>query len=313
MIIKGKEVTLIKIFRRLKNRIVDTPKNSIIKLSINIIYPILFYLKRDEILQLNDISNDIQNNVIVSLTSIPSRIGTLHYVIKSLLIQTYKPNKIILWLAKEDFSENIILPKELLKLVGNRFEIKWCENIKPHKKYFYTMKENYDSIIITVDDDGFYRRNLIKDLMNSYKKYPNYISCTRAHKMVFKNKQIIEYNQWDYETKEFNKPSNHIFATGVGGVLYPPKCFDNRAFNKEEIYKLCLNADDVWLKAMEILNGRLVVAIPSTKTKYVVGIYNSEKFHLSKNNVLNSNNDKYIKNVFEKYNINYSYFEEDYS
>ena len=39
--------------------------------------------------------------VIVSLTSIPSRLGTLHLVIRSLLVQDKLPKKILLWLNKE--------------------------------------------------------------------------------------------------------------------------------------------------------------------------------------------------------------------
>lgn len=307
--IKYKEkIKLKKVKKKIIQILFFTPLNRLIKTYINIIYPILFKLKKNEFLY----KKHENNNVIVSLTSIPSRIDKVHYVIKSLLLQSYRPNKVILWLSDEDFPDKNGLPETLLKLLSTDFEIRWCENLKPHKKYFYTMKENPDSIIITVDDDGFYRKNLIRDLVKSYEKYPNAISCTRAHRMIFnENNQLLPYNKWEYEVKNVYTPNKFIFATGVGGVLYPPNSLNKKVFNKELIYKLCLNADDVWLKIMSLLNNTPVVSIPSSKCKYVVGINNAEKVRLSKSNVLNSDNDKYLKDMFNYFNITYLNFLED--
>lgn len=282
--------------------------NRIIKIYINILYPIKFSIRKSQFMK----KEDNNNKIIVSLTSIPSRIDKIHYVIKSLLLQSLRPEKIILWLSEDDFKDRNNLPKSLNELLNTNVEVKWCENIKPHKKYLYTMIENPDAVVITVDDDVFYRKNLIRDLVEAHKKYPDAIICTRAHKMKFnKDRQLLSYNEWDYEVKGDSKPSKLLFATGVGGVLYPPNSLDKRAFDVKLIYKLCLNADDVWLKAMQILNDRLVLAIPASKSKYVVGIINAEKIRLSQNNVLNSENDKYIKGVFEKFNITYFNFMED--
>ena len=64
---------------------------------------------------LSGVSDD--NNIIVSLTSFPQRIYEIHYTIFSLLNQTVKPSKVILWLAKEEFPNlEKDLPDTLLKL-----------------------------------------------------------------------------------------------------------------------------------------------------------------------------------------------------
>ena len=42
---------------------------------------------------------------IVSLTSFPARINTAHLAINTLLQQTFKPDRIILWLASEQFAK----------------------------------------------------------------------------------------------------------------------------------------------------------------------------------------------------------------
>ena len=41
--------------------------------------------------------------IIVSMTSYPARINTVHLAIRSLLAQKVLPDKIVLWLCKSDF------------------------------------------------------------------------------------------------------------------------------------------------------------------------------------------------------------------
>ena len=53
-------------------------------------------------------------DVVVSLTTIPSRINSIHLVIRSLLKQTLSPKKIVLWVHKDLEKQ---LPKRLYKLL----------------------------------------------------------------------------------------------------------------------------------------------------------------------------------------------------
>lgn len=248
---------------------------------------------------------NVHPRIIVSLTTFPKRIETVHYVIESILMQSIIPDKIILCLIKNEYPENYELPESLTKLLSDRFEIVWGdENLRPHNKYFYTMQKYPDDIIITVDDDGFYRKNLIKKLLKSYNRYPKAVSCIRAHRMKFaKDGSVLPYNKWDYETLTFNKPSHKLLATGVGGVLYPPHALDKRAFDKERIKKLCWKADDIWLKVMEILNDTPVVVVPSIY-KYVIAINHAEEgANLMTDNVQNNRNDVYLKQVCDYYHV----------
>jgi hypothetical protein len=52
-----------------------------------------------------------------------------------------------------------------------------------------------------------------------------------------------------------HKPESY-FPTGVGGILYPPKCFHKDIADKELFLKLAPNADDIWFWAMACLIGR---------------------------------------------------------
>jgi glycosyltransferase involved in cell wall biosynthesis len=243
--------------------------------------------------------------LIVSLTSFPGRIGLVHHTIKSLLEQYMKPDRIILWLAKPQFKRHKGLPKELLALRGDRFEIRWCnDDLKPHKKYYYTMLENPDAVVITVDDDVAYEKSMVSSLYESYMKFPHAISCLRGHKITFnKNNNVALYKNWAKEDNSvFGSPSFDFIPTGVGGVLYPPHSLHKEVFNKKAILELCLNADDIWLKIMSVANGYpAVLAAKNSAINLVEGTQNNDECLYRKNVFLNEN-DHVMKKLINVYN-----------
>ena len=80
--------------------------------------------------------------IIVSVTSYPARINEVVLAIRTMYRQTRLPDKVILWLGEENFPNKFAdLPKELLQLVSEKnLEIRWCEDIGPHTKYFYAFR-----------------------------------------------------------------------------------------------------------------------------------------------------------------------------
>lgn len=239
--------------------------------------------------------------LIVSLTSYPARINSVYSVIKAMKNQTVKADKIILWLAEEQFPAGLeSLPGELLSAMDDQFEIKWCHNLKPHKKYYYAMLENPESIIITVDDDIIYPNDIVETLLRSFLRFPYAVSARRAHLITFDQEgRIAPYNKWLWQNKTAGVPSYCLFATGVGGVLYPPHCMHSELFNMEAIEALCLNADDLWLKIMQILNGTPVVI--AGKPFSLRRIEGSQENALSKSNVDDSKNDEQLAQLLKKY------------
>src|SRR5690606_29967954 len=112
---------------------------------------------------------DEQSSVIVSLTSFPARINLVHIAIKSLLNQSKRPKKIVLWLGDEFFPHGEkTLPKSLLELKQFGLEIEFCRDLGAHTKYFYAFQKYPNNLIVTVDDDIIYPRNLLKVLLNTH-------------------------------------------------------------------------------------------------------------------------------------------------
>lgn len=129
--------------------------------------------------------------IIVSLTSYPERIPTIERVLNCIINQSIKPDKILLYLAEEQFQDKNFMYK-LEKFEEFGLELRWCqEDLGPHKKYFYTMQEFYNDIIITLDDDILYRNTTIETLLMGYKKYPYAVVTRRAHLVTCLEKGML--------------------------------------------------------------------------------------------------------------------------
>ena len=198
---------------------------------------------------------DKETGIIVSLTSFPQRMYELHYTLYSLLTQTVKPAKVILWLGEEQFPnlENDI-PKSVLRLKKNGLTIKWHKNLYSYTKLVPALKEFPNNIIVTADDDIFYEKDWLEKLVEGHNKYPDYIICHRAHKIKLDKDKVAPYKKWTKKISS-SKASFQNFLTGVGGVLYPKNCFHKDILNEELFTELAPKADDVWFWAMALLNN----------------------------------------------------------
>lgn len=245
--------------------------------------------------------------LIVSMTSFPARFKKLHMAIESIYLQSYKPNKLFLYLdSNVDYNS---IPGSIRKYEKYGLQIIiGGENIKPHKKYLYTMLNNPDSIVITIDDDQIYPCKMIAKLLKSYNRYPDSISCMRAHRITFNSHGYVnKYREWELEcVKYINIPRKDLLATGIGGVLYPPHCMPDFTYDISKIKELCLNADDIWLKIIQLINKKKVVAI---EKKWVnpIPLDTLVNESLMSTNVTLNKNDEYLSNLLKYFKINIYY------
>lgn len=241
----------------------------------------------------------MNERIIISLTSYPLRIASVDKVIVSLMNQSIQGNKILLWLSELEFPRREgDLPQELLSLIGvNNFEIRWVkENLKSHKKYFYVLKEYADSIVITVDDDVCYGKNMIKELVESHQKHPRSISARKA-RIMLKNKESLEkYQKWYRNIQEYiDQERQDICAIGAGGVLYPPGCSSERWFDRENLTLMAPKQDDLWLKFNELIDCKTVVYTGNENEDII--IEGTQESALCKSNLYGNENDVCISKL----------------
>ena len=251
---------------------------------------------------------------IVSLTSYGERIvDTCPYTIYSLINQSVKPDKIVLWIGHGDKEKVSPL---LEKLIKKGLEIRFVEDIRSYTKIIYALEAFPYDYVATADDDVFYPKNWLEKLATESKINPGKIITNRAHGIkIDENYNPLPYNEWFYciKPEKYFAVEKHslfsVFPTGVGGILYPPKCFHKDITNRDLFKKLAPFADDVWLWAMAIINEKFAnespyvvvekgdkgLKFPDAKSQQGTG---SALHHY---NTLQDGNDKQIKAVIEYY------------
>lgn len=213
-----------------------------------------------------------QERVILSLTTFPPRVPFISQCIESLLMQSLEADKIVLWLAETQFpNREKDLPLDLIALEGERFEIRYCEDIRSYKKLIPTLRIEPDSIIITVDDDIIYHFDMAKNLYLSYLNDPHAVHAHRVTKMFIweddKVRNLPGGAKFYSGAHALNKP------VGVGGVLYPKGCFYKDILDAELFMKLAPTNDDQWFWCMANLNGYFVRSIKNKilNLRYIEG------------------------------------------
>jgi hypothetical protein len=249
-----------------------------------------------------------EQELVVSLTTIPERIGKVHLCIESLLRQSIKPDRIVLWLSESAVEGRPavspqLLPWKLRRLEKRGLEIRWCLDIRSFRKIIPTLRLYPGALIVTSDDDVFYPHDWLKELYAAYVREPQFIHCHRAHLMRYADSgSILPYVQWNITAPGLVGPSRDLFPTGVGGVLYAPDHLHSDVFNEGVFLELCPTADDVWLKAMSLVKGTACKKVGPDAIAYPeIRIPNN--LELSHDNVNSNGNDVQISKVAHRYNV----------
>ena len=236
---------------------------------------------------------------VVSLTSIDSRIKTLHLTIKSLLAQSNLPKKIILWLHND--LENR-LPKNLLCLKGDIFQIRFRNQFCSHRKLVFSLKEFSDEIIVTCDDDVMYNKNWLKSLYESHLNFPSDVIAQECREISVEKGRLLPYADWSYNENE-NITLPNLLPIGYGGVLYPAGAMHADTTREELYMQLAPKADDLWFKAMSLMNG-VKVRRPLNPVKKPIPIIGSKGNSLAESNVVQDGNRKQWEAICNHYNLN---------
>lgn len=236
--------------------------------------------------------------MVVSLTSIPERFAGLHLGLESLLRQSSPPDRLLLWVESK-----ASLPRKVTKLTARGLEIRECKDIGPYCKFFYTLQELPDAVVVTADDDLFYPRHWLRDLLEGHGRHPRCIVAHRVHRMTLDPQGGLRpYEEWESDVPSAPTPSPLLFPTGCGGSLLPPGALDREVVFDEEVFRsICPTSDDVWIKAMALLNETLVVKAPGTFD--LNRIPASQLRALKYENVAGGKNDEHIRNVLERYDL----------
>lgn len=238
--------------------------------------------------------------VVVSLTSIPSRLGTLHLTLRSLMAQTVRPQKIVLWLNDDLKSD---LPKSLIDLQSTLFEIRWSALTCSHRKLIHSLEAFPNSVIVTCDDDSMYAPNWLESLWNTHKTESNAV-IGHACRQIMRDEHhaLLPYKQWPFLRGDATTSNYTLLPIGYAGVLYPVKALDDRTTDTALFMQLAPKADDLWFRAMAFLKGTRVMRShkPCDEPVPIIG---SQKHALLKTNVREDANRLQLNGICQHFGV----------
>lgn len=208
------------------------------------------FLIKKEIIPDHPLNREKRDEIVVaSLTSYPARINCVWLVVKSLFLQTYKPDRVILWLAEEQFPTKE-LPRNLTIMQNYGLEIKWVKDIYGHKKYRVpVMEQTSNEVVITFDDDIVYSPKCIERLMAVHKKHPNSLVCERGQ--TYDDKKECNPGRWKtISDTGVIVPTYSMNPSPGGGCLIPFGAFHPDAVKEECFRRLAYKNDDLWYMFM---------------------------------------------------------------
>lgn len=259
-------------------------------------------------------SKNIASKVIVSMTSYGRRLyASTPYAIFSILNQTVRPEKVVLWLDETKWNKDN-LPKRIKRLILLGLEVEFCKDIKVYTKLLPALKKYPDKSIITVDDDIWYSKRLVEKLHKCHSANSKCIIANEIAYPTYENGILNPPSKWIWiwgirkkEKKQLD--NNLVYALGVGGVLYPPNSLNGKVLEEEVFLKLCPFADDVWLYIMAVMNNTPRLFNKQQGNKYPIDAFYQKTHYNSSLKDINSqrggefNNDTQFQSVVDYYNV----------
>lgn len=241
-----------------------------------------------------------EQKVIVSFTSYPKRIKDVWLVAETLLRQSVKPDEVILWLADSQFDGLQSLPPRLLALQERGLTIRFCEDLRSHKKYFYVLQEHPRDLVILADDDLFYPQDTVKRLLEMHRRWPEDICCMTAQVMEPGVQSLP--SQWRNPRLDENnlQHSDRIQAFTGSGTLVPPGALPEETFDQNMVRQLCPYADDLWVTFMANRAGTRITTQKKWRP-FPVSIYGTAAGSLYYINGEGKQNDVQWQNLLDHY------------
>jgi len=196
--------------------------------------------------------------LVVSLTSFAPRFGVLEKTLNCLLLQSVRPDHVVLWLGHDDVAK---LPAAILALRDLGLDIRATDDLRSFTKIIPTLQAFPDAFVVTADDDVYYWSTWLEELTEAHTQTGDPVICHRGHKIRMNGDLPAPYNSWHRGIRR-NMAAPLLFPTGVMGVLYDPRIFHADVTRRDLFQQLCPHADDVWLYWMHRLSGSVPRMLP---------------------------------------------------
>ena len=185
-----------------------------------------------------------EDQVIISLTTIPERLPTIGKTLQSLLRQTVEINIEVNLPKKCLVSDKpYTIPEAWQGLQRLQF-IEVEKDYGPSTKLLPTLKRHSpDTIIVVVDDDRIYEPHLVERLVEKLKEG--------------KGEYAVTSSGWNWKEGRYNVKNENVskrepikkvdVLRGVEGYALYVHQIDSAIFNYDNVSNACIRMDDVWI------------------------------------------------------------------
>jgi hypothetical protein len=195
-----------------------------------------------------------KERVIVTFSTLPSRVFKVQEVVDNMNKQSLKPDLIMVNIPYYSKREETEYKLPFIK--GDNVQVNRTSDYGPLTKIRPAINridaENKEDIIISIDDDEEYDKDFIKSITHAMNLYPN--TC-------------ITYGGWNYYYNHTLNLLLHLYAFygsyvdilhGYRGTAYRRKFFDKiRNSNKE-----CFTVDDIYISNLLRQRGIPILKLP---------------------------------------------------
>lgn len=182
--------------------------------------------------------------VVVSLSTIPSRVHLLRPALASLLDQTRPPDQILLNLPHRcrrdgcEYPSPVGLPPQV---TVRRCEHDWG----PATKLLPTLEAETgpDTLLVAVDDDNIYPPDLVENLVRWSRELPQAA-------LGYRGWRLSESLDWKLKVRRYGTALDHPLevdvVTGTWGLAVRPHFFDAEVFDFSAYPEAAYFVDDIW-------------------------------------------------------------------
>ena len=236
----------------------------------------------------------------ISLTTTIARLPFLEKTIQTLLMQSYRPSSIHIYIESEFLNT--------LRVRISQFE-KWNVRTFPgisgiraaNKLIPELLSGNPSPLIIYLDDDVIYPRNLVRSMLKTFEKFGGNVVVANWVQMCqfTKSGEIQSYEKWT----DIRKCSFKIYGAiplGVGGVMIPRNLAPESLYELQELIKCTASNDDLWYFTHLSL-AKVPIVLNVRKQRIPILWRGSQENALWKENVNQGGNDRNMKLLLEHY------------
>lgn len=221
--------------------------------------------------------------VVVSLTTIPSRIHLIGKTIGTLINQTRPPDEIVITVPRHSLREErpYVIPSFLENIVRATAKRRTYRRLPtmpvvtilrsekdwgPATKFIPVLQRELQSgqentLCIIVDDDRFYVNTLVSNFLKYYRENTGAVLCNRGR--TFETSRIYATTKV-HEGPKISQPETVDIITGVGGYAIPCEIVRESLWNYTDAPESAFYMDDIWISGWLAKHGITRIVVPTT-------------------------------------------------